>query len=383
MLMQTRESLAIFVFVLLQHYIGIATASILEPGFSRTAILVDPFTEYLSGHCKEYCAARDIRVVEVVSGFTAGALEAKGVSIPAKFLAPTAGFESSWAEEFAIDVQNCPPDVICVVAESDAGVPTAERIAVALNLPGNGISPQLRNKFMTNERARSVGLKVVEQALVSKWDDAHSFVEDLLRKSPYGACVIKPYRGVASDGVYLCRTIQEAKFAFESLHGQPQFGGGSNDAVLIQEYVAGTEYAVDTVARDGEIKVVALWRYRKLPFNGAPFVYQCSELVPCNGEEERAVCDYCVDILRAQGLKWGPTHTEIMASKDGPRLIEVNARFHAQHFQPIARACLGYDAIESTMDAYFDPGMMLLYVHYAYVCFTLISCIILSCFFLR
>jgi biotin carboxylase len=47
-------------------------------------------------------------------------------------------------------------------------------------------------------------------------------------------CVVKPYRGVASDGVYLCRSKQAAKEGFEALLGQPQFGGGLNEAVLIQ-----------------------------------------------------------------------------------------------------------------------------------------------------
>lgn len=54
---------------------------------------------------------------------------------------------------------------------------------------------------------------------------------------------------------------------------------------------------------DGEIKVVALWRYKKFPANGAPFVYQCSELISSAGPEEAEVCDYCVSILKAQGLK--------------------------------------------------------------------------------
>ena len=29
--------------------------------------------------------------------------------------------------------------------------------------------------------------------------------------------------------------------------------------------------------------------------------------------------DYCVEVLRALGVKWGPTHTEIMATAQGPR----------------------------------------------------------------
>lgn len=45
---------------------------------------------------------------------------------------------------------------------------------------------------------------------------------------------MKPYRGVASDGVYLCRSKEQAKEGFDSLFEQPQFGGGINEAVLIQ-----------------------------------------------------------------------------------------------------------------------------------------------------
>ena len=33
------------------------------------------------------------------------------------------------------------------------------------------------------------------------------------------------------------------------------------------------------------------------------------------------VCDYCVDVLKALDVKWGPTHTEVMATADGPRSV--------------------------------------------------------------
>lgn len=115
-------------------------------------------------------------------------------------------------------------------------------------------------------------------------------------------CVIKPYRGVASDGVFRCKNLSEAQKAFTALYNKPQYGGGINEAVLVQECVSGTEYAVDTVAKNGDIKVSALWRYKKLAANGAPFVYQCSELVSAFGEEERAVCNYCIEVLKAQGI---------------------------------------------------------------------------------
>jgi hypothetical protein len=109
-------------------------------------------------------------------------------------------------------------------------------------------------------------------------------------------------------------------------------------------------------AKDGEIKVLAVWKCVKKEVNGAPFVYQCTELVSAEGETERAVSDYCVRVLQALDLRWGPAHTEIRLTASGPRLVEVNARWHAQNFVPITRRCLGTDAITATLDAYFKPG---------------------------
>jgi len=124
----------------------------------------------------------------------------------------------------------------------------------------------------------------------------------------------------------------------------------------VQEYADGEEFAVDTVAMDGDIKVVALWRYRKFSANGAPFVYQCTELVSSAGERESEICNYCVDILKAQNLQWGPTHTEIKyTSRFGPALIEINARWHAQNTFPVMVQCLNVDAVSAALDAYFDP----------------------------
>ena len=74
------------------------------------------------------------------------------------------------------------------------------------------------------------------------------------------------------------------------------YGGGINEKVLIQEYADGEEYAVDTVSMDGTTKAVALWKYHKIPINGAPFVYQCTELVPISGPVEEKIVQVSAEI---------------------------------------------------------------------------------------
>jgi len=364
----------------------------------RVIILVDPFTTWLSGHCKEYCAANGIDVIETVSPYTCACLSAEGREVPESLRAPLEGEEESWLgvkglkhsrkgneeqKEEGAEVEQDEmttrdvdeeeeqeEEMECfVISESDAGVSTAERLQVALKCKkgSNGISHHLRNKFEQNQIAKESGLPTVQQVLSKEWGHVEDFLNQLWKQTPARdrRCIVKPCRGVASDGVFLCKGLDEAKNAFGSLLNKAKYGGGINECVLVQEFVDGEEYAVDTVAMDGNIKVVALWRYKKLPANGAPFVYQCTELIDTSSIEAQEVMNYCLSVLKAQNLKWGPTHTEIkrisssFSPSDGStrcRLIEINARWHAAQFQPVTKACLGYDALEATMDSFFNPS---------------------------
>jgi hypothetical protein len=323
-----------------EYLLGILSIALVGQTFSirqktSTLILVDPFTEYISGACKDYCNANDIRVVECVSPYMCAVMSSQGSNVPSSLRAPKKGEDiEEWASEN--DIQ--PGESVCVFSESDAGVGTAESIQESLGIAGNGVGMHVRNKYLLNRRLKENGMKVVKQKLATSWDEAEIFLGKLWKSKPTrdskresqasqsqgtNACVIKPYRGVASDGVYKCESVEEAKTAFEALFQQPQYGGGINDAVLIQEYVTGNEYAVDTVSKDGKVKVTALWKYDKLPANGAPFVYQCSYLHPTDSEEAKAVCKYAAESIKASGIRWGATHTEVMATENGPRMIEV------------------------------------------------------------
>lgn len=60
------------------------------------------------------------------------------------------------------------------------------------------------------------------------------------------------------------RSLPEARAAFHRIKGRANQYGEQNEAVLVQEFMAGTEYVVNCVSREGEHKVVSLWRYDKV-----------------------------------------------------------------------------------------------------------------------
>ena len=367
---------------------------------SRVLVLVDPFTSYLSGKCTAYCKKNGIRVVETVSEYSCAALGAEGQIVPEELRAPNEGDEMEWASERGIvngddgeadekegDEKELVPNIddVFVIAESDAGVPVAERIQVRIGAAGNGHSPQLRDKCKQSDLCRQRGLPVNKQVLASSWKDAEYFLDETLwkpskstsrvkgkrNKKMAQACVVKPNRGVASESVHFCTSKDEVKRAVTEILSSSVYGElrANAQAVLVQEFTpGGEEYAVDTVTCNGVTRVAALWKYEKVKANGSPFIYQCSELVDveCSNERDRSVrrrvVNYAVKALQAQGLKYGPCHVEVKVHPrtEEPRLMEINARWHAQPFLPVVEKVLDVDAITLTMECFFDRSKFLM-----------------------
>lgn len=250
-----------------------------------TLVIIDGFTEYLSGLCKHYCQENNIQLVEIVSPYICNLFASQGRDVPEDLRAPIQKLDIlNWAKSNNIIYDFTSNEIeadnfkvnenVYVISESDSGVSTAELIADTLKLVGNGISPHLRNKFLSNQRASEAGIPIVKQALVSSYEEALDFMNELwldIDEVEERKCVLKPYRGVASDGVYLVQNEDELRQSFDLLFNKPKFGGGVNDQVLMQEFADGQEFAVDTIAQNGEIKVVALWKYHKLPLNGGKY----------------------------------------------------------------------------------------------------------------
>jgi hypothetical protein len=110
------------------------------------------------------------------------------------------------------------------------------------------------------------------------------------------------------------------------------------------------------VTRNGETKVVALWKQHKVVANEMPFILQSSHLISAESSEAATVCLCCINFLNERNFRWGPSHTNIIFSSalNVPQVIGVNARWNHQNFVELVRSCVGYDAITTTMHAYFE-----------------------------
>lgn len=244
-------------------------------------------------------------------------------------------------------------DPVLIIPGSDWAIDTAMKLSADLGLTGNApeiISP-MRDKSVTQSALKKAGLRYIDTLLIHTIEDALQF----FHKKGDGPVIIKRERGISSIGVILCRTEEEIT---EAIKGQCIFfnDGSFVDKVIIQEYIDGTEYVVDTISCRGEHRTIFALQYRKQLLNGSRKIYDVDEYIDSDAEEYRYLSDYMFKVLDAIGITYGPTHSEIMVDEKGPVLIEVNCRPAGTSVKRSYQdRILGCHETREALDAYLDP----------------------------
>lgn len=321
----------------------------------QALVLMDGFCSYHSGYLAHSALQANVAVVYVLSDYLRQFLARTGQEDPAKLDMMKIPRATRDIERFRQALGDLEP--VAVYCESDSGLEDAEHLREALQVPCSDRPPILlarRHKDHMRKAAERAGLRVPKTHLCGSLDEAQSVAKDLWSTNP--RIVVKPYRGVASESVYLCSTDDELRNAWEGITSSQVFGKSeTHDSVLVQEFVEGTEYAIDVVSRAGQHKVVAIWKYDKRPANDASFCYFRTELVDVSLDDSvpdvGAFATKCLDSL---GIQYGLSHNEVILPNDGdPVLIEVNCRQHNMDFCPITMSCIGYNALDVTLLSYF------------------------------
>lgn len=249
------------------------------------------------------------------------------------------------------------PLIHAVFPGAELGVRLADALSDALKLESNVLahSAARRDKYLMGETLRASGVRAVKQVKATTWAEAEDFLVNVLQPTPFEV-VLKPLESAGTEDVILCLSMDQAKKTFDSILGKVNGLGLENRAVLLQEYLEGDEYVVDTVSRNGEHKVVAVWKYDKRRVNNAAFVYFGLSITPATGVVNELIA-YQFNVLDALGIRNGPAHGEVKFCRGSPVLIEVGARCHGGEgaWVPIANKCVGYNQVDAAIDSYLDP----------------------------
>jgi len=240
----------------------------------------------------------------------------------------------------------------CLVPGTETGVELADTLSEKLGLATNGtkLSSARRDKYEMIETMRRAGLAVAKQI---KATDSEALCR-WKNKQGVDRIVVKPISSAGAEGVRICHSDEAIHQAFAKVMGKTNLLGIDNIAVVGQEFLEGTEYFINAVSSEGHHHVTDIWRHDKRPLHGHDFVYDFAELRPSRGEVEEPLTNYLFSVLDAMEVKVGPSHTEIMWTPDGPKLIEIGTRIQGMSVPDMNKACIGYGPIDLTADAYLD-----------------------------
>lgn len=135
--------------------------------------------------------------------------------------------------------------------------------------------------------------------------------------------IVKPADSSGSRGIFEVKDITNEKVIKEAYrYCQPYSRVGD---VVVEEYMQGPEVSVETISIDGVCHVIQVTD--KLT-TGAPHYVEMGHSQPTQLSKE--VSDKIADVAKAAnkaiGIVNGPSHTEIIVTSEGPKIVEIGAR---------------------------------------------------------
>jgi D-alanine-D-alanine ligase-like ATP-grasp enzyme len=220
-----------------------------------------------------------------------------------------------------------------ILALGDAPAVAAAYAARGLGLVANhpAAVEACRNKFRMREVLRDAGLF---NRPTNFW-----FRRIPLSPEPESAllgiqfpCVLKPLSLSASQGVMRANNREEFREAARRLarlleHPDLQLKNLSSPReALVEEYIPGTEVAVEGILTDGELKPLAIFD-KPDPLEG-PFFEETIYVTPSrlSVRQQTAVHRCATQAIRALGLTHGPVHAEFRVNQQDVWPIEVAPR---------------------------------------------------------
>lgn len=207
-------------------------------------------------------------------------------------------------------------DGIMTIA-SDMPMRTVATVSKELGLIGIDEETAIKatNKYEMRKALAKENVPIPKFVKVNNYEQYEENIKEF--KLPY---ILKPVDNSGSRGIYLVRNDKEARDAFEYTKRYSR-----NGDVLIEEFMQGQEVSVESMTIEGETHVIAITD--KLT-TGAPKFVEMGHSQPTrvSNEIKEKILQITKDAVRAIGIKNGPSHTEVMITEDGPKIVELGAR---------------------------------------------------------
>lgn len=220
-----------------------------------------------------------------------------------------------------------------IAALDDFDVEVAALLREHLRVPGMGetTARYFRDKLAMRLKAREAGLPVPEFTNVAHHDD----VRDFMARVP-GPWLLKPRFSASALGIHKIEKPDDLWPKLDTLGDEQSFH-------LLERFVPGRVYHVDSIVNDREVVFALACRYGTPPLavmhGGGIFT---SVTCAHGGEEERALLAANTAVLRAMGHVRGASHTEFIRADDGTfHFLETSARVGGANIMDLIETATG------------------------------------------
>ncbi|MHC1719602.1 MAG: ATP-grasp domain-containing protein [Clostridiaceae bacterium] len=136
-------------------------------------------------------------------------------------------------------------------------------------------------------------------------------------------CIVKPADNSGSRGVFLIDNIlDESQIRYAYMYSKEYSRSGD---VMVEEYMEGPEVSVETLSVEGKVHIIAITD--KLT-TGAPKFVEMGHSQPSRLSNSiiQQIELVAQEAITAIGIDNGPSHTEIIVTSEGPKIVELGAR---------------------------------------------------------
>lgn len=240
--------------------------------------------------------------------------------------------------------KECEIDGIMTLA-TDMPMRAVATVAKEMNLVGISVDTSLKatNKAIMRVCLKENGVPVPDFYKVSSFEEYKEAVRKFTK--PF---VVKPADSSGSRGIYLIDDIKNEQLINSAYTYSHEFSRCGD--VVVEEYMRGKEVSVETLSVNGEVTVLQITD--KLT-TGAPYFVEMGHSQPTKHSHEIAerISQVAVAAVKAIGIENGPSHTEIMVTEDGPKIVEIGARMGGDcittHLVPLST---GIDMVKNTIN---------------------------------
>ncbi|MFF0174345.1 ATP-grasp domain-containing protein [Micromonospora profundi] len=210
----------------------------------------------------------------------------------------------------------------------------AAAIASALNLPFHReeVIAAVYDKVAMRRRLSAAGVEEVPSTTVSTVGELRRFADD------HGLPVIlKPQCGTGSLGIVRVDDLADLDQGLDrAVHSAPP-----GSPVVVEPFLTGAEVSVEAFSERGEHRIVGITHKIK----DDNFV-ELGHVVREPGPDDSHVVAYVRQVLNAMGITQGPTHTELILTGGGPRVVETHTRAGGDQIPALLAAAAGIDLVE-------------------------------------